>query len=59
MRNAMNIIGDNIAVWWDFLFSTYVPSTNFTFGGLYLFILFFSIFIGVLSLIVRKDDSKK
>ena len=60
MTDFFNLIGSLVTTWWDFIFSTYVPRTNFTFGGLYCFILALSIFIFLVrvSLKHKEGDSK-
>lgn len=59
MAEILAFIGENIATWWDFLWYTEVPSTGFSFGALYLFIIMFSIFVSVLSIIFGRSEDKK
>lgn len=59
MRNAFTIISENIETWWYFMWATDVPGTNFKFAHLYIFILMFSIFTGVISIMLGRSDQNK
>ncbi len=51
MSNALQIIGDNIATWWQFLVDTNVPGTTFSFASLYMFLFIVSIFVFIVHIV--------
>lgn len=51
MSNALQIIGTNIATWWDFMRQTDIPGTSFSFASLYLFLFVLSIFMFIIRIV--------
>lgn len=51
-------LAEQIEYWWEFLWSTSIPGTDFSFGGLYSFMIFLSLFIFIVNIASKHDESK-
>lgn len=60
MADSLQLIADLISMWWDFLWETDIPGTDFSFGSLYAFVLVISLALFLMRIAInRKDGSEK
>lgn len=58
MSNALLIIGNNITAWWEFMWHTDVPGTSFSFGALYMFVMFVFVFTFLVRLVGHNENKE-